>query len=263
LDSDFEVFVDPTGSHHNYKELEINALNTVWNLCLDKPYTDHGHEHSGRVAADPEDPDYYEVYQQKKAVKVVAGKLNDPRRGALWTVELALAYSDLCRPCSSEGDAPWCAIPPRVGDRWRINFSRVEKQGDVNWTWQPQVRWDPALNRFRGIVDMHLPDAWGYLQFGDIPTSRDPTWPAKLTATTVYYALHHFQKEAGEFTSNVSDLCLPKAIVEPFHVDIQTPADRQSFLVIVRGREDGTAVSIRDDRLLSVLHWQSHASQTD
>lgn len=36
-DSDFEVFLDPAGSCHFYKELEINAWNTVWNLYLDKP----------------------------------------------------------------------------------------------------------------------------------------------------------------------------------------------------------------------------------
>lgn len=54
-DSDFEVFIDPIGSCHNYKELELNAINTVWNLMLDKPYNDNGHEHSGRVAR-PGDP---------------------------------------------------------------------------------------------------------------------------------------------------------------------------------------------------------------
>ena len=35
-DSDFEVFVDPGGSCHAYKELELNANNIVWNLMLDE-----------------------------------------------------------------------------------------------------------------------------------------------------------------------------------------------------------------------------------
>ena len=35
-DSDFEVFVDPGGTTHAYKELEVNALNTVWNLMLNR-----------------------------------------------------------------------------------------------------------------------------------------------------------------------------------------------------------------------------------
>jgi len=37
LDNDFEVFIDPDGDTHNYYELEINALNTVWDLLLVKP----------------------------------------------------------------------------------------------------------------------------------------------------------------------------------------------------------------------------------
>ena len=36
--NDFEVFIDPDGDTHNYYELEINALNTVWDLFITKPY---------------------------------------------------------------------------------------------------------------------------------------------------------------------------------------------------------------------------------
>lgn len=48
-DNDFEVFVDADGSTHNYKELEVNAVNTTWNLSLNRPYRDGGHENSTRV----------------------------------------------------------------------------------------------------------------------------------------------------------------------------------------------------------------------
>src|SRR5262249_1329826 len=41
-DNDFEVFIDPDGDNHNYYEIEINALNTVWDLRLVKPYRDGG-----------------------------------------------------------------------------------------------------------------------------------------------------------------------------------------------------------------------------
>ena len=36
--NDFEVFIDPNGDTHDYMELEINALNTVWDLFLNRPY---------------------------------------------------------------------------------------------------------------------------------------------------------------------------------------------------------------------------------
>ena len=33
-DDDFEVFVDPDGSNHFYRELEINAQAATWDLCV-------------------------------------------------------------------------------------------------------------------------------------------------------------------------------------------------------------------------------------
>ena len=36
--NDFEVFIDPSNDTRNYAEIEVNALNTVWDLNLDKPY---------------------------------------------------------------------------------------------------------------------------------------------------------------------------------------------------------------------------------
>lgn len=37
-----QMFVDPDGDNHNYYEFEVNALNTIWELVLKKPYKDHG-----------------------------------------------------------------------------------------------------------------------------------------------------------------------------------------------------------------------------
>ena len=41
-DNDFEIFIDPDGDTHAYFEIEINALNTVWDLLLIQPYRDGG-----------------------------------------------------------------------------------------------------------------------------------------------------------------------------------------------------------------------------
>ena len=218
-DSDFEVFADPLGSCHFYKELEMNALNTVWNLMLDKPYTNGGTEHSTRIAKFG-DRNYYEVERLKTAAKLLRGKLNhsesthsDDRnthsdyvsKGGdnLWAVEIALAHTDTLKHQ---------ATPiPKVGERWRINFSRVEKKGEINWTWQPQRIWDPVLRKHVGKVNMHLPDAWGYVQFttavedcndcsiGQVPLEKiilegkgDPLWPARLALMNVYYAQERY-----------------------------------------------------------------------
>src|SRR5207302_4948895 len=49
-DNDFEVFIDPDGDNHNYYEFEINALNTIWELTLVKPYRNGGPAKIGRAS---------------------------------------------------------------------------------------------------------------------------------------------------------------------------------------------------------------------
>lgn len=252
-DSDFEVFLDPFGCNHNYKELELNAINTVWNLVLDKPYRDNGSEHSGRVAK-PGEPNYWDVVRQKTATKVVSGTLNTDK-GATWSVELALAHSDTLNRY------PIAALFPTVGTLWRINFSRVELQGAVNWTWQKQVIWDPQLRRFAGKIDMHLPDAWGYLVFGgngdDDGNETDPSlvrqdmdWPARLAAMNVYYAMHDFREKSGSYTDNIAALSVDEAIVAPFAIEIQLRGG--GFLVAVKSLSNDRVLTVTDDRLLQV-----------
>ena len=37
-DNDFEIFVDPNATTHYYKEFEMNAFNSTWDLTLNKAY---------------------------------------------------------------------------------------------------------------------------------------------------------------------------------------------------------------------------------
>ena len=256
-DSDFEVFVDPFGSCHNYKELEVNAINTIWNLMLNKPYDDGGEEYSGRIA-EPGDDRYYEVYHQKTATKVLRGALNDANGSATWSIEVALSYKDLLANITS-GDHS----TPSVGDMMRINFSRVEKEGDINWTWQPQVVWDPANRRYSGFVAMHLPDAWGYMVFGEPKSDdkefesvpRDPSWPGRIAAMNVYYAQRQYSDQNdGGFADSIEKLqgLLDDEIVEPFEIYIDLSPD--GYVATVR--ENATApnaVIVTNERLLRVV----------
>lgn len=148
-DNDFEVFLNPTGDGLNYFEFEINALNTGWDLFLAKPYKRGGKADNS-----------WEIPGLQTAVQV-RGTLNDPSDSDQgWTIEMAF---------------PWAAFTarakvarPSAGDAWRVNFSRVEWRVEVvdgryrklpglkedNWVWSPQ-----------GIVDMHVPEHWGHVQF--------------------------------------------------------------------------------------------------
>jgi hypothetical protein len=259
-DSDFEVFTDVFGSCHDYKELEVNAINTPWNLMLNKPYDDGGVEHSGRIAK-PGDALYYDVKRQKTATRLLHGKLNDPNHPATWSIEVALSYQDLL--AHVEGKERFL---PKIGTMLRINFSRVEKQGSINWTWQPQIVWDPYRRRYSGYVAMHMPDSWGYFVFAEPSTignggheeptillPKDPAWPGRLAAMNIYYAQRvYFQQNGGKYASTISDLSgfLDETIVQPFDIDIIPTQD--GYIANLVGNPDASIVTIRQDRLLLV-----------
>lgn len=231
---------------------------------IDKPYDDDGHEHSARIAQ-PGEKDYYEVYAQRTAARVVKGKIGDPN-GATWAVELAFAHSDTIAKNP-------LARKPQLGDKWRINFSRVEHKGDINWTWQAQRIWDPVEKRVVGKVAMHLPDAWGYVQFGapesklsgemsilDAKNSkgRDTTWPARLTVMNIYYAQRRYAElNVGCYAPNVTALVgfCDAAILRPFldsSILITLSDDHKHYTASVIDTSHNVKAKVTEERLLIV-----------
>ena len=148
-DNDFEVFLNPSGDGRKYFEFEINALNTGWDLFLDKPYREGGKADNS-----------WEIPGLKTAVHV-QGTFNHPGDSdRMWTVEIAFPWSGFA------SRAP--VVRPKAGEEWRVNFSRVEWHTKVengkyvkipglredNWVWSPQ-----------GLIDMHVPERWGRVRF--------------------------------------------------------------------------------------------------
>ncbi len=197
-DNDFETFIDPNGDSHEYYEIELNALNTEWDLLLKKPYKDGGPALNE-----------WEIPGFKSAVHV-EGTLNNPAdvdNG--WVVEIAFPWKSL----ASYAHRP---APPREGDQWRVNFSRVEWQVHVidgkyekvadtpedNWVWSPQ-----------GIVDMHRPEKWGYVQFsrkapGTAAFLPDPALPARNALQELYYAQRDYMAVHHQWAGRLEDLRL-------------------------------------------------------
>ena len=159
-DNDFEIFLDPDGDGLNYYEFETNALGTIWELTLDKPYNQGGQPTLGT-----------NLPGLRRAVRV-QGTLNDPSdEDQGWTVEIALPWTDL-KPYLGQQSAP-----PNPHDLWRIDFSRVEWKSVVQdgkyvrqpphgttvpWTEHPEDNWVWSPT---GAINMHLPANWGKLIF--------------------------------------------------------------------------------------------------
>jgi len=258
-DNDFEVFLNPDGNNHNYAELEMNALNTTWDLRLKRPYRDGGKAE-----------DEWEIPGLKTMVHV-HGTVNNPHdvdRG--WTIEIAIPW-DIVRALragsvsdgkpASLANASGSVEPPRNGDQWRVNFSRVEWRFDIvegkyvrrkdrredNWVWSPQ-----------GVVNMHQPETWGYVQFstaapGQAAFRPDPAGAAKHLLHRIYSAQRSFQKEHGRYASTLAELKLADIgqgiLVAPPRIVV----DADTFQASVDIRlPDGTQQrwSIREDSLV-------------
>ncbi len=148
-DNDFEIFIDPDRDGILYYEIEVNALNTIMDLLMTKPYYQGGK---------------YLLSMDISGLKsgiYIEGTLNNPSDlDKKWYVEMAIPFKILCKTLKNRKT-------PNTGDIWKINFSRVNwdtkiknnkyyklNKPEYNWVWSPI-----------GVIDMHRPDKWGYLIF--------------------------------------------------------------------------------------------------
>lgn len=165
-DNDIELFIDPDGDGLNYYEFEMNALGTIWELSLPKPYGEGGVPILG-----------CNIEGLHREV-IVDGTLNDStHEDKGWEARVSIPWAGLTQYHKEK------ACPPRPGDRWRMNYSRVQWRHKIvdgqyvripphgtplaeslnpeeqehpedNWVWSPQ-----------GAVNMHLPLRWGEVEF--------------------------------------------------------------------------------------------------
>jgi hypothetical protein len=203
-DNDFEVFIDPDGDTHNYYELEVNALNTVWDLMLVQPYRDGGPAiHAWDIAG----------LQTGVEVRGTLSRPGDRDNG--WSVEIAIPWKILREGTSAR-------TPPRADDQWRVNFSRVQWRLDVtngayakrldaktgkplpedNWVWSPQ-----------GAINMHMPERWGVVQFSDVPAGvrttafvEDPNDRVRWALRRLYYRQRQFHAAHGRYATSPAQL---------------------------------------------------------
>jgi hypothetical protein len=261
-DNDFEVFLDPDGDNHNYGELEMNALNTVWDLRLAKPYRDGGPAEDG-----------WNIAGLQTAVRV-DGTINDPSDvDEGWTVEIAIPWSALADL------APKALFPPNFSppnasiqapsDPWRVSFSRVEwryrvedgkyvrvkDQREDNWTWSDQ-----------GAIDMHRPERWAYVQFstaspGEEEFRPDPAGPAKRLLHRVYYAQRAYREAHGRYAQSLEELAVNTIGDEKLSEPARLEVEGETYVVtaVVRlptGRTE--AWTIRHDSLVKRCEPERH-----
>jgi hypothetical protein len=243
-DNDFEVFIDPDGDTHSYYELEINALNTVWDLLLVQPYRDGGPAIHG-----------WDIAGLRTAVDL-RGTINRPGdKDQGWSIEMAIPWTILAEAAPRRSR-------PRDGDQWRVNFSRVQwrldqrdgkyaKRPDAktgkplpedNWVWSPQ-----------GAINMHMPERWGFVQFsaaaaGSAATAfvEDRNERVKWALRRLYYRQREYRSTHGRYAADLASLNVQDIRVEgiEFRPSIQVT---DSLYELRAAGFDGTVVHLRQD----------------
>jgi hypothetical protein len=131
-----EVFLQADPHQGSYIELEVNPLGTMLDIYM----------------LDIRKPLHYESWNSQKLKWGVQlfGTVDGKDGDSEWTCEIALSMEDIVTARN---------LPPRVGDRWRLNLYRVEKLPTP-----ALLAWSPTFKD-----DFHIPSRFGEIVFtGDL-----------------------------------------------------------------------------------------------
>jgi hypothetical protein len=244
-DNDFEVFIDPDGDNHEYFEIEINALNTEWDLFLRKPYR------NGGPAINE-----WEIPGLKTGVHIEGTLNKSSDKDTSWSVEFAFPWKALAEYAHRPA-------PPRDGEQWRVNFSRVEWLYDIvegqyrkvpnkpeaNWVWSPQ-----------GVIDMHRPERWGYVQFSTAEPGQATYHPAadgpiRDRLMQIYHAQAAFHGKNKRWAAKLEELELPDLIGMPAHTTSleATPDGYEAAITFTPAGGKSETLSIHQDSRIQTL----------
>ncbi len=248
-DNDFEVFLDPDNDGQHYYEIEVNALNTIFDLYLDKPYRNGGQALISWRAAG-----------LQSAVQV-QGTINQPNDiDKSWTVEMAIPFRAISKSPKSK--------MPVEGDFWRINFSRVQwdtvvKDGkyvkvmdrkgklkpEHNWVWSPQ-----------GVINMHFPERWGYLFFSrqtsaskqDSLFTLPPAEKLKKYLWYIYYQQKDYYRQHQQYAASLNQLTTnanQPIQIDPILNKVKLEVTTHQFMAYITGPDTITWTVNQDGRI--------------
>lgn len=243
--NDFEVFIDPDNDTHNYYELEINALNTAWDLFINKPYRE-----KNTVLND------WNIDGLKSAVKVNGTLNNSSDTDTGWTLEIAI-------PWSVYKTSYFDNIVPK--DKfWKVNFSRVNWQHDIvdgkyerkkdkegkflpeyNWVWSPM-----------GVINMHEPEKWAYVYFSSKESQDTFAIPQEEKVKWELYTLYRAQKRYFDKNKtwakslqniNKKNIIVDGKVLKPtlenhlsgFNIAVKSPFSNKTLII----KEDGKIIT--------------------
>jgi hypothetical protein len=126
-----EVFLDPVGDLQSYFEIEVSPLNVVCDLVLRKTRSGYQKEFA------------WDCEHLQTTTEVATSR---------WITEMAIPFASLCPE------------PPVLGERWRVNFFRIDRPRKAL---AELSAWSPT-----GMRRFHVQQRFGILEFvGSAPAA--------------------------------------------------------------------------------------------
>jgi hypothetical protein len=120
----FEVFLDTEGDGFGYFELEVNPNNAVLDGAMRRVRSGYRKDFGWHCAG------------LETAVRIFPGG---------WAAELSIPFASVA------------AAPPVAGQRWRANFTRIDRPPGIP---RELSAWSPT-----GLAQFHVPSRFGVLEF--------------------------------------------------------------------------------------------------
>jgi len=256
--------IDAVGAGDAFSSMFILGLNKNWALSATlqraQDFASAIVEQRGATVSDKSFYQHFinawDIRGARVAVKVF-GSINDPiTKDEKWTVEIAFPWNILTE-----------VVPggkhPVEGDLWRINFSRVEwetkyengkyiverdsatgkRLPENNWVWSPQ-----------GIINMHYPEMWGFLQFSEQVSGRgedlfspDPDKQIKWELRKLYYKQRLYFEREKRYASVLSELGIMNTDKAGLSVIPEIQVTNNMFEITLPGSELDQSWHIRQD----------------
>jgi hypothetical protein len=194
LEDVVEVYLDPDYDGEYYLEFELNPIETMFDLWLDKPWDEGGSGHS--------EFDFYDISVGSNVYGTVA---NTNDKDSAWTCEMALPFSEM-------SNVPQGGFQnPVVDDLWNFNLYRFDRNsvGDPE---AEQTGWSQTSG------GQHEPEHFGSILFTEVDTHTNAfieqlqtnsdlsvlrNYPNPFsTSTTITYHV----SRPGDYTLRVLDL---------------------------------------------------------
>ena len=123
--------------------------------------------------------------------------------------------------------------------------------------------WQPRTGKYEGQVNMHLPDAWGYVEFAPAgapalgqsaeaaeAAAAEPRAQAGHAAMKAYYAMHAFKEATGRFAGGtVEELAARGLLGEVAVAELRVEADGDKFVAVAK--HGGVEARVNEQRLCS------------